>query len=282
MFRGRWWTSAFCWVPPLKTMPKLTTQKELRQAQKLGFCYLCGQGFEGSQDLRDRDHVPPESIFAKTDRSPPLILPVHVSCNRQQSGDDEAIGQLVAVLHGKYVRKERQRLELKTYRVEGLEEPIVGLVNPRIRSIMWRWIRGFHAALYGEYLPEGIQHIVHPPLWSFSEGGRELKVHAPRPQEPIFVKCIKMNRLTRAIDTITTCSDKCVYECTWDQFDNGRRFCVFALRLYDWEHLSVEGMPQRGCVGAYVPTDGMPKTGTRATRLEFGIGNRSVFDPFGS
>lgn len=81
-------------------MASILTQKELRDAGRLDFCYLFGDRFEASSK-RSSDHVPPKAIFAKEDRDPPLILPTHHKCNQKRSGEDELIGQIVALLHGK-------------------------------------------------------------------------------------------------------------------------------------------------------------------------------------
>src|SRR5271165_6937203 len=45
----------------------------------LPFCYLCGRDFVAG-DSRNRDYVPPQSIFAPADREP-LWLPAHTACN---------------------------------------------------------------------------------------------------------------------------------------------------------------------------------------------------------
>ncbi len=64
-------------------MPKLITQKDLRKAHDLPFCYLCGKAFE-SREQKTRDHVPPKAIFRKQDRDAPLILHAHAECNEAQ------------------------------------------------------------------------------------------------------------------------------------------------------------------------------------------------------
>jgi hypothetical protein len=260
-------------------MPQLITQKELRRVGSLPFCYLCGKVFEVG-DARNRDHVPPEAIFAKEDRTPPLILPTHSACNERQSADDEVIGQLVAVVHGKRPRSEDLRLRTRVYATDQFSEPMLGLLGTRLEPIIWRWVRGFHSALYSRYLPPETKHVIHPPFWRASQTDGELHVHGPLPQEAIFVELLKRNRLTRTMDRVVTCNGKCVFECTWEQSDQGRRFCLFALRLYDWERLGDRKLPQRGCMGIYSPNDGKPPEATTATRLEFSPPNTRMLDPF--
>ena len=260
-------------------MAKLATQKELRQVRKLPFCYLCGKPLMNRDSTRD--HVPPESIFAKKDRNPPLILPVHLSCNEQQSDDDEVIGQLVAVLHKKPAERRLNRLQMKGYKVDESGIPALGVHDTQIEGIIMRWVKGFHAALYSKHLQVDHKWIVHPPFWRASENGKTLNVRPPLPQEAVLVRCMKMNRQAYTIDQVVTCCGKCVYACTWDRLDNGQRICVFGLRLYEWEKLGEKRLPQRGCVGCYCSVDGMPKLATEATQLEFSVQSKTPLDPFG-
>jgi hypothetical protein len=78
-----------------RLMVSLLKQTDFRGVQNLPFCYLCGQAF-ATGDSHNRDHVPPECIFALLDREP-LWLPTHNACNKHYSDLDEKIGQLIAL-----------------------------------------------------------------------------------------------------------------------------------------------------------------------------------------
>jgi hypothetical protein len=80
-------------------MVSLLNQSDFRSAQNLPFCYLCGCQFV-ADDSQNRDHVPPECIFAQPDRES-LWLPAHTACNKSYSVLDEKIGQLIALRYGK-------------------------------------------------------------------------------------------------------------------------------------------------------------------------------------
>lgn len=260
-------------------MIELVSQKELSAAQKLDFCYACGRAFS-QEDPATRDHIPPEAVFAKNDRNPPLILRAHYLCNQKHSVHDTVIGQLIAVTHWKYPAPERNRLKMKKYETDYSEDPMLGLLGAAIEEAIWSWVRGFHAALYSEFLPADIRKAIHSPFWRAEEQGNELKINPPRSQEFQFVERIKMNRLAKAIDRISTCSSKCCYECTWEQLDDGRALCVFALRLYDWEKLGDRSLPQRGCTGCYWPLSGKPVRAASATSLHFPVSRPCPLDPF--
>src|ERR1700722_18965353 len=88
-------------------MVSLLTHSDFRALQKLPFCYLCGRDFlEG--DSQNRDHVPPECIFERSDRAP-LLLPAHTACNKAFELLDEKIGQLIALRYGKVPQDPRHR-----------------------------------------------------------------------------------------------------------------------------------------------------------------------------
>jgi hypothetical protein len=125
----------------------LITQNDLRKVQNLPFCYLCGKKFL-SDALTDRDHVPPESVFAKSDRQP-VVLKTHEVCNHRYSADDEKVGQLVALKHGKApAHPQNRRLQI----VHSGRLGMGAVSNLNVEQAIWGWIAGFHAALYGEPL----------------------------------------------------------------------------------------------------------------------------------
>ena len=91
-------------------MVTLLSQKHFQTISELPFCYWCGQDFLPG-DKTDSDHVPPKSIFANSDRTPPLKLKTHIDCNQGHHLTDEKMGQLLALLYGKVPRTERQKLK---------------------------------------------------------------------------------------------------------------------------------------------------------------------------
>jgi hypothetical protein len=138
---------------------ELRSQKDLRAAQSIGFCCICGKQF-AQGEKRTRQHAPPKAIFAAADRTPPLILPAHEKCNGDQSPLDKVIGQLVAVLHGEYPAPEDLKLDVGVFPVKG-GEATAGVKGLPLTKIIFRWARSFHAALYHEYLPDrgGYVHL---------------------------------------------------------------------------------------------------------------------------
>jgi hypothetical protein len=89
-------------------MVSLLRQHDFQGLRKIPFCYLCGREF-AAHDSRNRDHVPPECIFAPPDREP-LLLPAHKACNKSYELLDEKIGQLIALRYGKVPADPRHQL----------------------------------------------------------------------------------------------------------------------------------------------------------------------------
>ena len=260
-------------------MVTISTQRELRAVQKLGFCYLCGLPLV--RENRNRDHVPPENIFAVADRNPPLLLPTHVECNSAHKLTDEKIGQLIA-LKRRHVPSspEHRRLRFTLSPGQGLS----AVNNLDLDGAIWRWIKGFHAALYGEFMPDTPMRALVTPLPKAVRLANIVAIEPLRQQHLLAVRLIKTNRVKRNLDTIRTNNGKFTYECVWGQSDDDRAWlCFFAINIYDWKDLGEPGIPpQRGCAGLYVlPDGGIPGGATKAAGSALIIPNLDPFDPFG-
>jgi hypothetical protein len=249
---------------------------------------LCGKPFAEKAE-KTRDHVPPKAIFATEDRGCPLILPTHLSCNGAQSNYDEIVGQLISAIYGKYPEPKNIRLNVEVAESAATGTPAAWITGTNFHRIIGRWLRGFHAALYGEYLPDndgtkdGTKFSFDPPfpIGHFDEHG-EIMVEAIPPHHTFFVEQIKRNRLAGRLDRISCFNGKCIYECVWDKADDGQAICIFALNVYDWSALAnTDDFPRRGCVGVYLPAKGRPASATTGTSLVMPNPNIEKLDPFG-
>lgn len=259
----------------------LSTRKHFQIAQRLGICYLCTKPLIKGHK-RSADHVPPKTIFADTDREPVLVLPTHPSCNLAQSAEDEIMGKLLGALHGKPANPKGRKLKIGTATFADGSVGL-GLTDLSLKEVIFRWIRGFHAALYG--VPLGASgYAVHPPLQEARFDGEKV---VEVPLDPIVEKLVeevKRNRATNSLDIIECRNGKCRYECVWAQADSGRRVCIWALDVYGWRDLgdSFHFAP-RGCVGIYWQNDGhVPASATLGTKLDFDVPNADQLDAFGA
>jgi len=261
-------------------MIRVTTHKALQNHTKLDFCYLCGKAFDDGSKT-NRDHVPPKAIFLPDDRLNPLILPTHVGCNQSESGEDELVSQLVSALHRRLPRPERQRLQFIGGRLKPDGQPIAFTSNVNLACVVWRWVRGFHAALYRQYLPRSGHCFVHPPFPSGRREGERLIRDPILPQQTFVPEEIKKNRIARNLDVLKCWNGKCYYESVFVRADNGQPICFWALRLYDWEKLAdPRWLRSHGCIGAYEASAGIPQEASRGTKLDFPFPNTNPLDPF--
>lgn len=260
-------------------MIELRTQPQLRAVRDgLGFCCLCGESTPGFNDTKQ--HVPPQSVFAKEDRSPPLKLPAHRACNEALSALDEAFGQFVGISRGVHAAPGVQRFIVERH-VDPAGRVVGGIAHGSfpMPTAIATVVRQFHAALYRAYIPTPGGYLWMPvPEGNVKDG--KIVFDPPGEDRLMFVQVLKQQRKAGRVDRILICNDKCEYICTWLNMDNGREFCLFALRIYNW---SASGPPidshQRGCMGWYFcPT---PPEASRGTRLHVAASNFEKLDPFG-
>ena len=263
-------------------MPTLATHKQFQDIRRLPFCYLCGCTFVQS-DAKDRDHVPPKTCFAKTDRNVPLALPTHVSCNHSHHLTDEKIGQVISLKRGAVPGLRNRRIAISVFPPNAHRGVLGAITNIDIKGAIRRWIRGFHAALYSEPLHDATQFGINTPFPTaqLSQGAL---LHDPiLPQHRLFVKTLKVNRSVRNVDRIESNNGKMEYECVWQQSDTGSWMCIFGLNIYDWKDMgAIQSFPARGCVGFYAtPSGSAPSNATRATAISVLIPNYDPLDAFG-
>lgn len=257
-------------------MISLTTQADFRKVRSLSFCYLCGRQF-ALGDHCDGVHVPPQAIFAKSDRLP-LKLKTHKVCNQRHSGEDENFGQLIGAMHGHFPRDPKDR----RLRVSHVAPSVGGITNLNVDAAIWRWVRGCHAALYREPLLTNQFSIVSPFPRADQEAGGPYKLRQILPQHPLFVQVIKTQRAHGELDRIESNNGRFAYECAWGLSDDGQRWiCMFAIKLYDWKRLGMTTIgPSRGCAGCYI-LHSPPTNATRVTDWGIAHPNLDPLDPFG-
>ncbi len=269
----------------------LMNHRDFQNVATLPFCYWCGNNF-GPQDRGNRDHVPPENMFAIADKQPPLILKTHEGCNNKHSDIDEKIGQLVALQRG-YVTPDPGNRKLRMEVYQGQEFGAVTNVN--VIEAIWRYIRGFHAALYRQPLFLGKHTITTPFTPARIVNGELVLEGVNQGQHFSIVQSIKNQRAAGNVDRIISNNGKVNYECVWVYADDRkvvesgrraithRRACFFALDIYDWKTLGdVGGVPAHGCAGAYFTSDGQAPVGSSLFKeCAPNADNRDPWDPFG-
>ena len=259
----------------LEIMIELSKQSELRQARAQDFCYICGKPLAG--EPVDIDHVPPTCLFKKEDRDTPLILRTHRRCNNAENLTDEKMGQLVNLIHGKPPKPDRLKPKIYTT----TDNRIMAGTKINLKGVIWRWVKGFHTALYKEFLPPDSKVAIHPSLPVARKTAEGYMPDEKLEQHRIMAEVLSQSRRIGRIDRIICRNSKCIYECTWDTDDNGFYMCIFGLRIYNWEKLGDQiGFAKRGCVGFYRPKSGIPAGAATASNLKIPIRLSNPLDPF--
>ena len=236
-------------------MIELLYQKHFRPLQKLSFCYLCGRDFRAGDNI-NLDHVPPKAAFAKRDRDP-LQLPTHYDCNHMHRLNDEKVGQLIAMRRGQVPSVKNRRLRFRTFPDLG----ITAFTNLDVEGAAFRWVMGFHAALYQEPMPrEAHATIFTPFVKAESWGGGSPLLQPTIPEYDRIVATVSMQRERLNADRISCNRGHLLYECVWSQADTGEWLCSFLLDICDWKELgSMPRLGVRDCAGMYVlPTLAAP------------------------
>lgn len=263
-------------------MVSLATQREAREVRDLPFCYICGNIFEEGDSI-NYDHVPPESIFDKPDRNFPLKLAIHeIQCHRPMNLDDEILGQLVALIHGKQPSEKNDKLKIDIYQRSDTKKVMASFSQRNLEFLLRRWLSGFHTALYREPLDANTRFAIQTPFPSGTLMNGHFVEDPIKKQHYKFVECIKRNRSVNNLDYIESNNGKLRYECVWNQLSDNSWACVFALDLYGWKVLGdVNNFQARGCAGLYsLPSGKAPANACLATQLKFTQENFDATDPF--
>lgn len=232
---------------------QLSTQQHFRPLQTLRFCYLCCLDITDAQLANgeiNREHVPPTGMFKEADRDVPLILPAHATCNNALKDDDQISAQLMRLIHGRPSNEHNQLDVYAGILPDGTETAAIGGFD--FRSIIRRFVRGFHSALYREPIPDFGQFMTSPPLPE-----AELTPDGPRflPVEAIvneFIPELQRHHAAGNVDSVVCRNGKVRYECVWMKADGGQWLCFYSLDINNWGALApTEGFNNSKCVGAY-------------------------------
>lgn len=259
-------------------MPALRVHRDFQDVRNLAFCYVCGEYFVEGDEV-NRDHVPPKCTFSASDRRLVLKLKTHVDCNSSFKVEDKKVGQLIALR--RYERPKTARdfaLRFGYYSNIG-----VAVENLNVDAAVWRWVRAFHAALYGQPLL-GSQWSLQTPFPRADKTADGPKLQPILEQHVLAIDVIKTNRALDNVDVIAAYNGKLTYECVWCQADDGERWlCCFGLDIYDWKDLGshTADIPARGCAGMYVlPSKAAPTVASLDRQTPIIIPNLDRLDPF--
>jgi hypothetical protein len=161
---------------------------------------------------------------------------------------------------------------------------MVGLEKPNIEAAVWRWVMGFHAALYQRHLSASRPLSVQTPFPRGRRGPSGIVIDPILEQHVVAVDLVKRNRVAGNIDVVSSNNEKLRYECVWRKADAADAWaCFFALDIYDWKDLGSHSaeIPARGCVGIYMlPDRATPPGAALDSDSRIAVTNMDRFDAF--
>lgn len=250
-------------------MVSLLNQRDFRPIQRLQFCYLCSEEFKQGDSI-NRDHVPPDAAFA-VDQKEPLLLPTHQACNSRHGPHDEKMSQLLGLRRGQ-VPSNSAHWRLEVAEVEG---GFAALTNVNIHGAVWRWIRGFHAALYREPLKVGFPGELNTPFPSAQIKPEGIVLDVPTGNYPQLARILDNNRAASNVDRIVSNKGGVTYTCVWGRPEQqGPWLCAFSLDVSEWTDLGEPRLYQRDCLGFYVQ-NAIPASATIEVRSPAANGGKA-------
>jgi hypothetical protein len=254
----------------------ITNQRAARMAwRRSAVCYLCGEPLpildleetpirRNDPTIND-DHVPPETLFAPADRANfPLLLRTHATCNGGESSNDQKMAELFRLIWNPKTEDDLQVLALE-WESDSTERATASYWRgDDLPAIVFRWIRGFHHALYGEHLPLNTKRATLLPFLEMKPEG------AVRPHQQYFdfARHIQRQRALDSLDQIIAYNGRLQYQCVWFT-DGACSTCIYALDVNGWSVFS--GGPAgsyRSAVGCYV-TRSIPLGATTLSSIHF-------------
>jgi hypothetical protein len=244
----------------------ITRQPDVRRHLKHPFCYFCGREFEAADaQVTNHDHVPPEKLIVVDDRSNfPLKMKVHLACHKPYSTEDERIIQIIRAGRGEHPKPGQDRTGVEFLQLrDGRMIPYIRNQHLDLNKAFFRYVRGFHAALYDQFLPLNTDRAVHLPMVEFSLDDQEHQIRLFTDREIQHATLGGMFKLSlddgAEMDAVVTYNGAMIYECMWRLDPEDRAECIFCLRLYDLTDLGpVDLLPRRALLGLYRPVAGIP------------------------
>ena len=159
---------------------RITTQSAMNRARaRVRFCYLCGGQLCAPDSKRHQsklqiEHVLPKSLYPagspENSARWPVTLYVHPACDQRDKGRGDDVLRLLHRFATSHMTGDRlsagafRRLDMRPAQIRTPRGLVCGLDGiDRLCEFAWQWVRGLHAALYGECLPHVVKHEVFPP-----------------------------------------------------------------------------------------------------------------------
>lgn len=212
----------------------ISNQKQWQRQRRNTICYLCGRELVNDCDNND-DHCPPIKIFNKVDRANyPIILTVHRVCNQSWALDDNRF----AVIWSKISKNPSNYFNpggvVKSEPVGSLSNVSL-LHNVPFEKLIYRILRMSHYVFYNEFLSEGTKVSFQLPFNRFDKNYTPLdqgvELFYGLSSQLIYSQSVNM------VNGIVAYNSKFKFVTTWDNLDDGRDICIFAIDINEIKNL---------------------------------------------
>jgi hypothetical protein len=230
---------------------RITTQTQMRAARTvIDFCYICGEPLPArgapkrTQVVMGEDVIPKAFLAQRPQREQDhwcIKLNVHRECEAQWKQHEDHWLKNLQCIHTESLHHWPESGHLRDMPIEpglhidshGRRRPAFAGLRPLLDGV-WLWVRGLHAALYGEYLAtETRNHVLPLVPAASSEGGFMLEEVEALSH---MIRCA-LGLATRheRWDGITCWGGAVSYRCVWwhagEQGSMPRWICFWSLSI---------------------------------------------------
>lgn len=202
---------------------RIESQQAMRQVTRaVTFCYLCGREL-GDESVSQTEHLWALRRMRKprADENPwPATLSVHKDCESlYKSSPDHALTLIQRVFQTPDAELDNRTLgQIKRRIRPGSDDVPDTITIDDAKKAVWHSVRGFHAALYREYLPADVSCTVLPPSPGFSINSNE-PIESQLARQEVVSKML-LTAMSVAIwsdewDGITAWMGELWYRCIW-------------------------------------------------------------------
>lgn len=254
---------------------RVLTQSEMQEARShIDFCYVCGnplpQRGPGFRKQVVGEHVVPRNLLGQPPRRDAwaVVLDMHPACEETAKRVDDDLLSVLQKINTNdradwpdagHVRNLDFEMVVATIGDGSRGIPAFGNAEPVLKGA-WTWIRGLHAALYGEFLPAEADHCAFPSVPACSTTGGITMQDA---EEHGFVcrEAVRLGVRRGKWDGVVAWGSRLSYRCVWKhvppEYGGPTWFCFWGLLfpgVLEWSRTVLPPGHERPWRGHYAST----------------------------
>lgn len=266
---------------------RILFQKKMEDTRRsIAFCYLCGEDLPpcnkpGVRQQIIGEHVIPRALLGDVPKNQSetwaIKLDVHRQCEQLRK---QKVDHWLKLLQEMHIKPNHKWAKLGHIYNMPLRPSQVILSRMRnavpaftgcseLFQGVWQWIRGLHAALYLQFLPEEIWHCSYPPVPACSSQNDGPTLEETETQSYLILSNIGLAESLDKWDGITAWSGAVQYRCVWWQCtastEKRKWICFWTLSFPHLTEWSLQVLP----VGSERPWHGYYASVSRPNEAAF-------------